>query len=142
MDPLSLAAAIAGLAGFVATVVSTTYAYGSGVIGASKAQKSFLRELQHLRTTLQQLEGVVAEGDATSAKYPHVSAKLSSVVSECKTALEELHEKLQKKLDAGKVKSAMYRLTWPLTENDTLRTVEMLERYRGLFQLGLSVDTW
>jgi hypothetical protein len=142
MDPLSLAASIAALAGLVASVVSTTYAYGSSVIGASKAQKSFLKELQSLRQTLQQLDGVVADTEVSSPQYPHVSAKLTSTVNYCQKDVEELQEKLQKKLDAGKIKRNINCLTWPLAESETLKTVETLGRYRGLFQLALNIDTW
>lgn len=142
MDPLSLAASITALAGFVATVVSTTYQYGSSVIGATKAVKSFLTELQDLRTTLQQLEGMVLNTDPSSPQYPQVSAKLSTTVIECQNSMDKLHQKLKKRQDAGKIKSAMYRLTWPLTEGDTLSAVDTLARYRGIFHFALSVDTW
>ena len=142
MDPLSLAASIAGLAGLVATVVSTTYQYGSGVIGAAASQKSLLGELQSLRSTLQRLDIVVAEKDASSAKFFSVSEDLGTAIMECQDVINELYDKLRKKLDAGKLKGAMHRLTWPLAEADTLKKTEMLARYRGLFHLALGVDTW
>jgi len=142
MDPLSLAASIAGLAGLVASLVSTTYQYGSGVIGASSSQKGFLRELQSLRSTLQQLDSVVAEKADSSDEYSKVYTTLETTVAECQAEISELQGKLQRKLDAGKLKGAIYRLTWPLSEGETLKTVEVLARYRGLFQLAMSVDTW
>ncbi len=142
MDPLSLAASIAGLAALVATVVSTTYEYGSSVIRTSSSQKSFLRELQSLRSTLQQLDGVVAEKDPGSAQYPTVSARLSSAVSECQAAGKDLQDNLQKKLNAGKIKGAISRLAWPLAEGDTMKAIEILARYKSLFHLSMTVDTW
>ncbi|KAK3333052.1 ankyrin repeat-containing domain protein [Cercophora scortea] len=142
MDPLSLAASIAGLAGTVATVVSITYQYGSSVLSASQSRKNFLKELQTLRTTLQQLEGIVADEDAVSRQFTDASASLGPAVDECTAELNRLQEKLQQVVDGRGMKGVMHRLIWPLTEKDTLRTMGMLERYRGLFQLGLSVDTW
>lgn len=142
MDPLSLAASIAGLAGLISTIVTTTYQYGSGVIGASESRRSLLSELQHLRTTLQQLEGLVTQSNASSDIYPHISARLSSAVSECTSCMDELYEKLLRKQDTGKVKNVLRSIIWPLAEKDTLKTIATLDRLRGLFQLGLSIDTW
>lgn len=142
MDPFSLATGIAGLAGFVTLGVSTTYQYGSIVVGASEAQKSLLSELQHLQITLVQLQGLVAQSNASTDQYPHVSARLGSAVNECTTCMTELSEKLQSKADAGRTKSTIKRLVWPLTEKDILKTVAALDRYKGLFQLGLGIGAW
>lgn len=142
MDPLSLAASIAGVAGFVATVVSTTYSYGSSVIHASKAVKEFLAELQSLRTALQQLETIITTIGTSVPQYAQVSAKVASSVNDCKISLEELQGKLEKRQNAGKLKGAMYRMGWPLAEKDTLSAINVLARYRGQFQFALNIDTW
>jgi len=142
MDPLSLAASVAGLASIVATVVSTTYTYGSSVIGASEAKKSFLGELQTLRAILRQLEDLVVQADASTAEFSRVSGGLGSAVDECKSCVEEVLQKLRDKQDAGRIKTTVHHLTWPFTEKDTLKTVAMLDRFRGTFQLALSLDTW
>ncbi|KAK3692985.1 ankyrin repeat-containing domain protein [Podospora appendiculata] len=110
MDPLSLAASIAGLAGTVATVVSITYQYGSSVLSASQSRKNFLKELQTLRTTLQQLEGIVAGEDAVSRQYTDASASLGSAVDECTGELNGLQEKLQRALDARGMRGVL--LDW------------------------------
>jgi hypothetical protein len=142
MDPLSLAASIAGLAGVVGTVIATSYKFASEVKGASVAQKHFLRELKALRQPLQQLEDMVDGIDESSPRYPKASSDLASTLNECQTDVEDLHGKLQKRLSAGKVKGTILRLTWPLAEEETLKAVERLGRYRELFQGALALDTW
>jgi len=142
MDPLSLAASIAGLASLVGTLVSRTYTYGSSVIGHSECKRDFLSELQNLRTILQQLEGFVAQSNASTAEYPQVSARLSSTIKECEERIGELLQKLQDKHDRSGVKGTVRSLKWPFIEKDLTKTVAMLDRFRGNFQLALSVDNW
>ncbi|KAL2687952.1 hypothetical protein Neosp_005522 [[Neocosmospora] mangrovei] len=141
MDPLSLSASIAGLASLSITIVDLSYKYGSGVLGAPKAQKDFLRELEAIGHPLRQLEKLVANSDPIPPQYPQASADLASTVTECQNEMEDLRRKLEKMQSGGKVKAALSRLKWPLAEDETLKAVQRLERYRSLFQNSLSVDT-
>lgn len=68
-----------------------------------------------------------------------MSARLGSAVNECMISMNDLSEKLQIKADAGRIKSAIKCLVWPLTEKDILKTVAALDRFKGLFQLGFSL---
>jgi hypothetical protein len=142
MDPFTFVATLAGFAGVVASVVSTTYTYGSSVIHANEAIKDFLTELQGLRTLLQQLETMAVKMDSTTPHFPEISAKLIPTITECQSSLEMLRNKLEKRQNSGKFKGVIKRLGWPLAEEDTLSAVKMLARYRGQFQFALSMDTW
>ncbi|KIX00990.1 uncharacterized protein Z518_10056 [Rhinocladiella mackenziei CBS 650.93] len=92
-DPLSIAASIAGLAGLVLNTVSTTYEYGSSVIKASRSQNSFLKELQGLGHTLQQLHRTVAATDESFFAGP---TKLTSLTLSEVTTIRQKQEKIQK----------------------------------------------
>ncbi len=142
MDPFSLATGIAGLIASVSSILATTYSYGSAVIRGDKAVKGLVTELRDIRTALQDLEALVQNANISVAPYPEAASKLDATIAECHTTLQELQEKLQKRQDAGKVKSVIYRLTWPLAERDTLEAANVLARYKGTIQLALTVDTW
>ncbi len=143
MDPFSLATGLAGLVALASSILSVSYKYGSAVINGNKTVKSLATELRDIRTVLENLEALVQDANISSTPYyPKASSKLNTTVMECRSTLQELHEKLQKRQEAGKIKSALYRLTWPLTESDTLDVVNSLARYKSTLQLALSVDTW
>ncbi len=118
------------------------YTYGSAVIRADKTVNSLVTELQEIRTVLQNLEALVQNADDSSAPYPKASSKLDATVTECGSTLRELHKKLRRRQDAGKIKSALYRLTWPLAESDTIDVMNALARHKSTLQLALNVDTW
>src|SRR5438045_601232 len=94
MDPFTFIATLAGFASVVATVVSTTYAYGSSVIEANEAVKDFLAELQALRTLLQQLETMIVKMENSDPHFPEISAKLMPTITEGQASLQALHSKL------------------------------------------------
>jgi len=136
MDPLSVLASVTGLVMFV----SSTYKYGSGVKGACKAQDDLRNELTALFTVLTGMTATIANDDASSPEHPRIFTQLQLSLEACQRDIQELQEKLEKMSSAGKIKTAVNRLKWPLAEDDTTKIVQKLSRYRGLFHNALAVD--
>ena len=142
MDPLSLAASVAGLLSLVGSVVGATYKYGSSVSGASSAQRNLKSELQAMLQALVKLQAVLGNSDGSSPQYPQASAELESFLKDCEKEVKDLQAKLDKMQGGGKIKAAMNHMKWPFAEDDTAKIVQRLARYNGLFQGALGMDTW
>ena len=136
-EPLSIAASIAGLLSLTIQVVSKTYTYGKGVRNARRDIDVFTDELKALRQVLQRLEDIATSGPDPRDLLSFTD--LMSTVNNCKTHLFEILQRLEKD-QQNMVKAMMNQMTWPLKEKETLKAVEVLHRYVGIFSLALSAE--
>ncbi|KAF2121937.1 hypothetical protein BDV96DRAFT_134213 [Lophiotrema nucula] len=138
MDPLSVAASII-------TIVQVANAITIICLDASSKSNSarlnirrILDDVNSLRTVLEGLACLVADGHEKSATdLPNLQALATKdgPLSRCKTELEELQAELQK---AVNTKTGM--ITWIFREKEVNARLERVSRVRQSLQLALTTD--
>jgi hypothetical protein len=138
-DPLSIAASVASLLSItvgVSTMVSKFIALAKGerkdIIACSN-------ELSMLRGVLQRIQEIFL---TCSDSHPLLqqSASILSRIDECKDVLDDLLQKLSTPSSGNRFKSALQHLIWPLKNEETLRVLGVIHRYREMFHMLLSAE--
>jgi hypothetical protein len=137
MDPLSVAAGVAGLLSLAIQLVEIGTKYGTS---SPKAQGyDFIFELRALIEVLTRLKGFL-EGPDAPPTFDHMSTLLSTN-TRCKWKLQEVLMELQKTMqETNKLKRAVDRLMWPLTVKDHREAIEDIHRYTEVFNFALTVE--
>lgn len=142
MDPLSIAASIAGLVGLSCEISYIVQEYYSSAKNASKDIKNVQNELEALSDVLKRLEYMLRNDREVKA----FSAFSSSSV--LVTALQACHEQIKE--ISAKLKSSKHgsdcriweRLKWPFSEKDVKKMLDAIRRFTLTFQFSLTVDGW
>ena len=139
-EVLASASAIAGLVSLAVQLSQISFGYISNVMGASKAQKSYLQELSALTSTLLQLQQAIDLPGTDQLVGLQNSALSKVAIDECINSLNLLKSKLEKKALKEGMNAKFSALTWPFDEKETKRVVESLHRYHSLFASAISAD--
>lgn len=151
MDPLSIAASVAGLIGLTGQLVRFGYTYASGVL-------EYRRELQEITNEAVQLSGILCAiqplvGDAGNAAqlvtgdWSHQSRLESKSqilqvdeIAACEQTLLEITQELVRlSPQAGEFwKNTAKRLQWSLKRVPLVTLLARLERHKTTFSLALS----
>ena len=126
MEPVGVAASFAGLLSLVIQTTQISVDFASKVLGASKAQTEYMRELQAVKSVLEKLN--------------HAAAVPPGSVESYTTQIERFKAKLEKRLAKNGPLSGLKNLTWPFEEGEMAKVVEMLHRLQGILHASLSVD--
>ena len=124
-----------------ARVVSVCYDYQSGIRHYPKDIVKITHELQSLRNVLERLADLAqSEDDLTSVALPTLDSLNDSggPLEICEGELKQLEVKLRPA--RGRFKQVGQAIVWPLMEKDVQKTLGILARQRGLFQLALTAD--
>ncbi|KAI9888557.1 MAG: hypothetical protein M1814_006827 [Vezdaea aestivalis] len=141
-EAFAIVSGVAGLLTLTIEVYSTSARYISGVRGASTAAQDLLRELKALKKILSDLDDLLEYTEGEEVFRDRPSSLLSTEeCDEYREVLERLQSKLQNRGVGGSFKAKLKTLAWPLTEEKTRRTVELLQRHVQIFQNALSIDT-
>ena len=137
VDPLSVAAGVAGLLSLAIQLVDIGTKYSSN---APKSQGyDFIFELRALIDVLNRLKEFL-EGPNAPPTFDHMSTLLSTN-TRCKTKLHEVLLKLQKTTqEPSKMKRAIDRLMWPLAAKEHREVIEDIHRYTEVFNFALTVN--
>jgi hypothetical protein len=139
MDGLSVVASLIAVAQISGSVVSLCYEYRNGLQTASKDMKRLVMEVKSLRDLLENLVGLVDQ-DQPTQKLLEAVEKLTQkdgVVNDCKTMLEDLEARLRPVEGWRKVGQ---RLVWPFKEQDVMKSVVSIERFKTTISLAISID--
>ena len=135
MDPLSVAASVAGLVGLVGGLVQLTSQFITGVRHAKDGAQSMIDELNALQSTLQKLQDFLTSRDPKSLSFGDTSL-LYSHSKALTTKLGVLHKTLE-----HASQSKIRRLAWPISQKDYLEAINSIRAFSHLVHFALSIDT-
>ena len=149
MDPLSIAAGVAGLVGLAVQVAPSLQQYFSDIKHAKQDVERYTSEiyalvevcerLQHFITDdaspVSSLYAVKGEGAGKGPSFATTESVLARTVASCDDCLRELM-RIMKVHGWGK------RLKWPLYKSQVERIISRLTRYTQLFQFAVTVEGW
>ena len=157
MDPLSLAASIAGLVQIAGLVISCCYDYGCAVSSAPTYQRQLLTEVTTLSGLLIGLQSRVNADSSDTSDSTYGMAGMGDTVRECQAILREVANRLdgvsvgvevgdsvgegERMGTRRKFRIGFKRALWPLKQKETMELVERLERQKATLTMALSTDT-
>jgi len=148
MDPLSLAAGIAGLVQISGLVISCCYDYGCAVSSAPTEQRQLLTEITTLSGLLIGLQFRANADSSNTSDSTYVMAGMGDTVRECQVMLKEVADRLEG-VSVGegermgtrrKFRMGVKRTVWPLKQKETMELVNRLERQKATLTMALSTD--
>ena len=140
MDPLSVAAGVAGLVSLTFEISQTVSHYYKAVKDAPNSIQEIQQELSLMHSTLQQLDNLLRGPHMNKSSFSQ-SSVLTTAVTSCIQTIREISAKLaQPKQDRlSRTKEA---LKWPFSEKEVQKRLEALRRYTSTFQFSLNVEGW
>ncbi|KAI5814639.1 hypothetical protein BZA77DRAFT_356429 [Pyronema omphalodes] len=141
MDPLSIAAAIAGflsLAGQIATMLKS---YVGEVQSAPDEVQGLLSEITALRQVLRDFMMLLGKDDLNGRKFESNSV-LVKAIEACQYQLEELRGRLAGLTGDSsnrKLPGWVTRMKWPLKKDEIQRTMVSLQRFAQIFQFSMVI---
>ena len=140
MDPLSVAASVAGLVSLTVQVAGTIGSYCKSVKDAPKSVQEISQELVILLSALQQLENFLKSRPLKLSALNQSSLLAGALVS-CRDSINGIALKLHGPRQDGKFPT-LDRLKWPFGENEIQKRLEALRRCTSTFQFSLTVEGW
>lgn len=140
MDPLSIAASVAGLVSLTLDASLTVGSYYKAAKDASKTVQEIQQELFLMHSVLQQLDDLLQSQQMKSNAFAQPSV-LATAVTSCTQSVGDIYSKLQRPKQDG-LSRAKEALKWPFGEKDIQKRLEALRRYTSTFQFSLTVEGW
>ena len=140
MDPLSLAASVAGLVSLALQVSGTIGSYCSSVKDAPKSLRQVDGELLLLLSALQQLENFLRSQPSLHISFDQTSVLATALIS-CRESIDAIASRLHDPKKDGKLHT-LDRLKWPFGENEIEKRLEAMRRCISTFQFSLTVEGW
>ena len=131
MDPLSVAASIAGLVSLAGSLVLLVTA----VHGAKDEAQSLIDELKALQTNLDQLSAFLQLRDSQAASFQQHSLLVAQTASLTQNLLD-----LKQRLDQTS-ESRARQVIWPLRQKDYQYHMDHIRAFSQLIHFALSIDT-
>lgn len=141
MDPLSLSASIAGIAGFAETIVSKTYKY---IKDAKNADKSIARFFAEVQALLWVLEGIKHTLKLMSDDNLRIEPSVRGHIKNCLQLVKEVKDGLgdPEVAKQSPFKKIWRHLKWPFDKDETEDLVKRLERQKTALSLAFSTQKW
>ena len=140
MDPLSIAAGVAGLITLTGQLSRSLVAYGKAAKREREDLQLLLTEVSLLQSLLQRLDSFLRSNGVANVTFHHTSA-LKASLAICEETALDLNERLGK-LEAPRLSRAVERLKWPFSEKEVDRVLETLRRCTSTFQFSLTLEGW
>jgi hypothetical protein len=139
MDGLSTLASLIAVAQISGSIISLCYEYRNGLQTASKDMDRLVMEVKSLRDVLENLIGLVGQDQPTEKLLESVAklAQRNGIVDECKGILQDLEARLRPKDGWRKLGQ---RLVWPFKEQDVMKSIASIERFKATLSLAMSMD--
>ena len=138
MDPLSVAASVAGLLSLTIQLVQIS----TSIAADAKAVQAydFIIELNALGDVLKRLRVFLNDQSETGISFTQVSV-LVATNTRCEHKLKELLQKLQRTvLQTNRIKRALDSVLWPLSKKEHSETTGDIHRYTNLFHFALTIE--
>ncbi|KAJ5669155.1 hypothetical protein N7462_010225 [Penicillium macrosclerotiorum] len=140
MDPLSLAASIAG----VATAAFQIIGYLGTAAAGGKERLALLQELSNLWITITALQAQIAP-DGKVLDKDHFPPQLlslfdsDSTLNELETLVKEVEGKLKPRSARGSIRQT---LAWPLAKSDVIQIIERISRIQQTLHFALEQSNY
>ncbi|KAF2121753.1 hypothetical protein BDV96DRAFT_639840 [Lophiotrema nucula] len=135
VDPLSVAASIAGLLGLTIQVVEI----GAKFTSKKARRYDFIFELNSLADVLKLLKASLDSETATT-EFNKLSVFIQNS-THCEIKLKAVLEKLQKTVRRiNKFERAWDTVLWPLTEKEHREAIEDIQRFAQIFHFALNIE--
>lgn len=142
MDPLSVAASVAGLMSLSIEVVHAVSEYYKSAKNAPSDIEGIKSELESLSIILERLELVLRSDKIRSNSSSFdTSSVLTTALNSCEKTIREISSKLGRPKDSS-VSRVWERLKWPFSEKEVQKLLEVLHRHILTFQFSLTVEGW
>jgi hypothetical protein len=132
MDPLSVAASVAGLISLCVEVGK----YIADVKDAPKNSKNLQIQLSGLEHILEQLDAFL-HGESVKGKSFEKTSVLCQALGTCEDQLVDVSRKL-KKINGN----ILQRTVFPFREKELAKLIESLRRCTQTFQFSLTIEGW
>ena len=141
MDPLSLAASVAGLASLALQIGPSLHEYFSDARDAPKDVTQYCNEIYGLFEVCEKLQDFL-KVDAANA-FEITESVLSRTVASCEDCLRKLAKMLDiPKKERHRASHWIKRIKWPIYKKQVEDIIARLVRYTQLFQFALTVEGW
>jgi hypothetical protein len=138
MDPLSIAASLAGLITISTQIVSIIHAIKSK---NNKELDSLSREVHAVRGILSQIQQIVEFQSTKAAKNSEWLGALNATLDDCGDTYLQLQISLQGLVSSSRLEALKKKVKWTLKEKDIQDSLRKVERYKLSLDLLLSVQT-
>ena len=140
MDPISMAASVAGLVSLTIKVSSTVGSYCKSVKNARKDVQEVGEELESMHDVLHQLDEFL-RSQQLKTKFFEPTSVLATAITICGDTVTKISSKVQK-LESNGLASMWERLKWPVSEKEMQRILATLRRCAATFQFSLTIEGW
>lgn len=142
MDPLSVAASVAGLMTLSIEVVHVISDYYKSTKNAPRDVQEIKNELESLSIILERLELVLRSDKIRYNSFSFdTSSVLTTALNSCEQKIREISSKLKPPKDSS-ASRVWERLKWPFSEKEVQKLLEILRRCILTFQFSLTVEGW
>jgi hypothetical protein len=141
MDPLSLAAGVAGLISLTLELNKIVSEYVGSVKRASTESRELAEELSALAHVLERLDRFLSNKSERLDSFDNTSV-LYSTTSTCFGSLSRLKSILQQFMKSSEARRWYRSLVWPLKKEEHLQTIGVLHRSMQIFEFSLTIDGW
>jgi hypothetical protein len=138
MDPLSIAASLAGLITISTQIISIIHTIKSK---NNKELDSIFREVQAVRGILCQIQQIVQFQSTKETKNSEWLDALNSTLDDCGDTYLQLQKSLQGFVSTSKLAALKKKVKWTLKEKDIQDLLRKVESYKLSLDLLLSVQT-
>lgn len=139
MDPLSIAASLAGLVSLTSRVSRTIGSYCKSVKDARKDVQETAQELASMYDVLHQLDGLL-RSQQLKTKIDSNSV-LAKAIAVCGNNVERLSSKVQR-LELDGLARVWEKLKWPFNEKEMQKILATLRKCAATFQFSLTIEGW
>ena len=140
MDPLSVAASIAGLVSLTIQVSGTIGSYCKAVKDAPRSVQEINQELLLLLSALKQLDTFLRTQTLKNNSFDPLSILTTALIS-CHDSIDAISSELPIRKQDGK-SHALDMLKWPFSEKEIQKNLEALRRCTSTFQFALTIEGW
>ncbi|OQE37355.1 hypothetical protein PENCOP_c010G07881 [Penicillium coprophilum] len=138
MDPLSVAASLAGLITISTQIINIIHTIKSK---NNKELEALSREIHAVRGILSQIQQIVQFQSAKPAKNSEWLDALSATLDDCGDTYLQLQKSLQSLVSSSRLEALKKRVKWTLKEKDIQESLRKVESYKLSLDLLLSIQT-
>ncbi|CAG8900464.1 unnamed protein product [Penicillium egyptiacum] len=138
MDPLSIAASLAGLITISTQIVQIIHTVNSK---NNKELDSLSREVHAVRGILSQIQQIVQFQSAKAAKNSEWLNALNATLDDCGDTYLQLEKSLKGLVSSSRLEALKKKVKWTLKEKEIQDSLRKVESYKLSLDLLLSVQT-
>ena len=140
MDPLSMAAGVAGLVSLTLDVSTTLASYCKSVKNARKDVQELAQEMASMHSLLYQL-GEFLRTQQLKTKFFESASVLATAIAVCRNNAQKISFKVQR-FESDGLASFWEKLKWPFSEKEMQKILTTLRRCAATFQFSLTIEGW